>query len=187
MRERLRKLWSDAQAWFAHLTERERILVSTAAGAVALFTVFVVLLSFSTSAARTRARTERKMRQLAEASALAASYADAERARKDTERQLTGSTMSLPSYIEEKGERAGIKIPTMNPKGEVAIGDGRILESTVELTLTDVSIRNLHAFLTQVEQGQPGVVKVKYLRIEPRAENQTLTAWATVASYRLKQ
>jgi general secretion pathway protein M len=31
------------------------------------------------------------------------------------------------------------------------------------------------------------VVKVKYLRIEPRVNDQTVTAWATIATYRLKQ
>ena len=102
------------------------------------------------------------------------------------ERQLSSSSVSLISFIEEKGERAGMKIPAMNPKGEVPLGDGRILESSVELTLTDISLRSLYDFLTSVEEG-PGIVKVKFLRLEPRPDNQTLTAWATIATYRLKQ
>ena len=36
-----------------------------------------------------------------------------------------------------------------------------------------------------VEAG-PGLVRVKYLRIEPRLKDETLTAWVTVATYHLK-
>jgi len=55
----------------------------------------------------------------------------------------------------------------------------------VEFTLTDVQITRLVNFLTAVEQG-PGVVRVKFLRIEPRTKDGVLTAWTTVAAYRLK-
>jgi len=185
MEQQLKQLWSDLQSRFLRLTERERVLVSAAGAALGVFIVFAILYSFSASATSIRERTDKKLRQLEQAEALAASYSDAERARQDVERQLSSSSVSLISYIEEKGEAAGMKIPTMNPKGEVPLGDGKIVESAVELTLTDVSLRSLHEFLTSVERG-PGVVKVKYLRLEPRPDNQTLTAWATIATYRLK-
>jgi len=185
MEQRLKQLWSDAQAWFLRLTERERVLVSAAGATLGVFIIFLILFYFSSSASGYRDRTEKKLQRLAQAEVLASSYSDAERARQDVERQLSSNSVSLISYIEEKGEQAGMKIPTMTPKGEVPIGDGRILESSVELTLTDISLRSLHEFLTQVEGG-PGVVKVKYLRLEPRPDNQTLTAWTTIATYRLK-
>ena len=185
MEQRLKQLWSDAQSWFLRLTERERVLVSVAGAALGAFIVFLVLFSFSASANRYRDRTETKLRKLEQAEALAASYADSDRARQEVERQLSSSGVSLISFIEEKGEAAGMKIPTMNPKGEIPLGDGRILESSVELTLTDISLRSLYDFLAAVEEG-PGVVKVKFLRLEPRPDNQTLTAWTTIATYRLK-
>ena len=104
------------------------------------------------------------------------------------EQQLTQSNVRLISYIEEKATNAGLVVPTMSPKGEVGIGDGNIIESAVELTFTDVELRKLVDFLQTVETG-PGVVKVKYLRVEPRrgADSDTLTAWTTVATYRMKQ
>jgi general secretion pathway protein M len=74
----------------------------------------------------------------------------------------------------------------MTPKNDVGIGDGQIIESSVELTFTDVDLRKLHSFLLDVESG-PGVVKVKNLRLEPRASAETLTAWTTVATYKMKQ
>jgi general secretion pathway protein M len=186
MEQRLRQLWSDVQSWFFRLTERERVLVGVAGAAVGVFIIFVVAFSFASSASGYRDRTEKKMQKLAQAEALAANYQDAQRVRQDVERQLTTSGVSLISDSEDQGERAGLKIPTMIPKGDVPLGDGQILESSVELTLTDVNIRNLHEFLIGVEAG-PGVVKVKYLRLEPRPDTQTLTAFATIATYRLKQ
>ncbi len=54
------------------------------------------------------------------------------------------------------------------------------------LTLTDITVNRLVDFFSAVERG-PGVVKVKLLRLEPRTSNQTLTVWATIATYRLKE
>lgn len=184
--KQLKQLLSDIQGWFFRLTERERVMVGAAGGLAGAFLIFLVLFSFSSSAATHRKRTADKLLQLQQAQALAASFRDQERARQEVERQLTGSSVSLISFIEEKGTAAGLELPPMNPKGEVTLGDGRIVENAVELTLSDVNLRSLHSFLTSLEDG-PGVVKVKYLRIEPRPANQTLTAWATIATYRLKQ
>jgi general secretion pathway protein M len=178
--ERLRQLWAEAQTWFGQLSRREQTLVGVAA-----FIFFVALISLGTSADATRRRTTSKLDQLAEAQGLAQSYAAAERARKADEAQLSSSGISLISYLEEKGSQSGLDIPALTPKADAQVGDGRITESTVELTLTDVSLSRLVAFLTAVEQG-PGMVRVKSLRIEPRTKDNVLTAWATIATYKLK-
>jgi general secretion pathway protein M len=185
MRERLRILWSDLQSWYGRLSPRERVLVGSAGGAAAVFGVFLILFLLSSSAAATRKRTESKLQRLAEAEQLATGYAEAERARKQAEAALTAGEFSLMTELSDKGNRAGIFIPALTPKGEVPVGDGRILESDVELTLTDVQLTKLVSFLSSVEQG-PGVVRVKFLRIEPRTKDGVLTAWTTVAAYRLK-
>jgi hypothetical protein len=96
---------------------------------------FIVLFLLSSSADATRRRTESKLQRLAEAEQLAAGYAEAERARKQAEAALTSSEVSLPTYVDEKGRKAGLDIPSLNPKGDVPVGDGRIIESSVELTL----------------------------------------------------
>jgi len=183
--ERLRIAWSDLQSWYGRLTAREQVLVATAGGASVVFVVFLVLFLLSSSAAATRRRTEVKLQRLAEAEQLAAGYAEAERARKKDEAALTAGEVSLLSDLSDKGSKAGLDIPSLTPKGEAPLGDGKILESDVELTLTDVQLTRLVSFLTSVEQG-PGVVRVKFLRIEPRTKDGVLTAWTTVAAYRLK-
>lgn len=185
MRERLRLLWADLQTWFLRLNPRERVMVTGAGAATVVVVTFVVLFLLSSSADATRRRTESKLHRLAEAEQLAAGYAEAERVRKQAEAALTSSDVSLPTYVDEKGRKAGLDIPSLNPKGDIPVGDGRIIESSVELTLTDVSLPRLVDFLGSLEQG-PGVVRVTFLRIEPRPKDGVLTAWTTVTSYRLK-
>jgi general secretion pathway protein M len=183
--ERLRELWAEAQAWLGGLSRREQVLVGAAAAGVVALVLFVTLFSLASAADATRRRTAAKLDQLGQAQALAQSFAEAERARKADEAQLSGSGVSLITYLEDKGAQAGISFPRLTPKAEVALGDGKITENSVELTLTDVTLTKLIAFLTSVEQG-PGMVKVKSLRIEPHPKDNQLTAWATISTYRLK-
>jgi len=182
----IKNLITLVQTWFSRLSQRERRMVLLAGGAVAAFLVFILLFSFSNSAAAHKRRYEANLASLEQVQALAASFRESENARQAVERQLGNSNVRLISYIEEKGTQSGLDIRTMNPKGDVAIGDGRIMESAVEVTLTDVQLDQLVNFLTSVERG-PGVVKVKRLRLEPKVENQTITAWATIATYSMKQ
>jgi general secretion pathway protein M len=184
--EQLKAFLSDAQAWFQGLTLRERRLVSGAGMALGLFVFLTIQFSFSNSAAGYQRRTEQKLLKLKEAQLLAGSYRESEQKRQEMERQLTNSKVSLISYVEEKGTAAGLSISTMNPRPDVPVGDGQIIESAVELTLADIPINKLVDFLSAVEQG-PAVVKVKYLRTEPRPKDKTLTAWTTIATYRMKQ
>ncbi len=185
MRERLRLLWSDLQAWYLRLSARERVMVTAAGGTTVVVVTFLVLFLLSSSADATRRRTELKLRRLAEAEQLATGYAEAERARKQAEAALTAGDVSLVTYVSEKGKAAGLDIPSLNPRGDVQLGDGRIIESSVELTLTDVALPKLVEFLGSLEQG-PGVVRVTFLRLEPRPKDNVLTAWTTVTAYRLK-
>lgn len=185
MRERLRIIWSDLQVWYLRLTPRERVLVGSAGGATVVVVTFVTLFLLASSADATRRRTESKLQRLAEAEQLASGYAEAERVRKQAEAALTSSDVSLITYVGDKGTQAGLEIPSLNPKGDIPVGDGRIVESSVELTLTDVALPKLVDFLNSLEQG-PGVVRVTFLRIEPRPKDGVLTAWTTVTAYRLK-
>ncbi len=185
MMERLRVLWADLQAWFLRLNPRERVMVTAAGGTGVVVFLFIVLFLLSSSADSTRRRTESKLQRLAEAEQLAAGYAEAERARKQAEAALTSSDVSLATYVDEKGRKAGLDIPGFTPGGDVPVGDGRIIESSVDLTLTDIPLPKLVDFLGSLEQG-PGVVRVTFLRVEPRPKDGVLTAWTTVTSYRLK-
>ncbi|MGO8970398.1 MAG: type II secretion system protein GspM [Myxococcaceae bacterium] len=184
--DQLRQLWADAQLWLSGLSRREKILLGSATTAVLGFILFVTLLALANSADETRRRTAAKLTQLSEAQALSQSYAEAERKRKGDEAQLSTSGVSLITYLVDRGTQAGLDIPALTPKADAPVGDGRIIESTVELTLTDVPLSRLVTFLLAVEHG-PGMVRVKSLRLEPRPKDNVLTAWATVAAYKLKE
>lgn len=184
--EKIRGLLNDARAWFERLSGRERRMVLATGGALTAFLLFVILFSFANTAESYRKRTDQKLAKLREVQVLAASYREATQERQGVEQQLTGNNVRLMTYIEEKATQAGLIVPNMTPKNDMGLGDGQIVESSVELTFTDVDLRKLHDFLSMVERG-PGVVKVKSLRLEPREASNTLTAWTTVATYKMKQ
>jgi len=187
LKEKLKSLIADLQAQFARMTDRERRLVAIAGTAFGVFVFFVLLITFSTTANGYRKRTQEKMAKLERIQTLAASYREAQLQRSEVEQLLSqGNELRLISFIQERGEAAGLEIPTLNPKGDVPMGeDGRIIESAVEVTMTDIQLNRLLLFLQSVESG-PGIIKVKFLRLEPRVAQGTLTAWATVSAYKLK-
>lgn len=176
---------TTVQTSLATLSARERRLVMGGALAVLVFVVFFVTLSFGNAANAIRLRTSQKVSKLDEVFALTANYREAKAAQEATERQLAGSNIRLLSFIEEHAKAKGLEPPSMTPKTEIPLEGTKIVENAVEFTLTDVKLNRLVEFLQAIEGG-PGVVKVKYLRLEPRPQNETITAWLTVATYHLK-
>lgn len=178
-------LQATVQTSFAALSSREKRMVGGAAAAVLLFVVFMVSWSFSSKADSIRRRTAEKIISLEEVQTLASGYRDAKAKQDALEGQLRASNVRLVSYLEEKAKPAGIELPSINPKADVPLEGSKIVESAVEVTLTDVRLDRLIDFLQKVEAG-PGIVKVKYLRLEPRPAQETVTAWLTVTTYKLK-
>lgn len=170
---------------FSALSQRERRLVAAAGVVVGLFVVFLVTFSFGSKADSIRSRTQGKLRRLGEVQDLAGGFREAAAQQANLERQLAASNIRLMSYLEEKAQAKGIDLPTINPKADVQLEGTKIVESAVELTLTDQKLNRVLDFLSAVEGG-PAIVKVKYLRLEPRPSNETVTAWLTIATYHLK-
>jgi general secretion pathway protein M len=181
----LKLLIGNVQSWLAALSTRERRMVFAAAGAVGVFALFFTLNQISSAGHATERRIQDKLAKLQEVQELASSYSESENKRQAMERQLSSNGVKLISYIQEKGTTAGLDIQSMNPKSDSQLAESsNIVESGVELTLTDVNIRKLVDFLTSVEVG--GAVKVKTLRMEPHKATDNLTAWLTIVTYRLK-
>ena len=183
--EAIRQLLARLQGSYATLSSREQKMVAGAGGAGILFVLFLVIFGFSTSANAIRSRTAGKLTRLQEVQDLAATYREAKGVQEAMEQRLASSNVRLISYLEEKGNKAGLSIPSINPKADVTLDGDKIVESAAEFTLNDVALNRLVDFLAGVEAG-PGLVRVKYLRIEPRVKDETLTAWVTVATYHLK-
>jgi general secretion pathway protein M len=182
----MKELFAKVQTWYATLSSREKRLVAIAGGAVALFLVFLITFSFSARANSIRERTASKLRKLEEIQSLAASFSDTRARQQAVESQLRASNIRLLTYLEEKATTAGLDIPSMNPKTDVTLEGDKIVESAVELSVTDVKLNRLLDFLTAVEAAPGGLVKVKYMRLEPRPASETLTAWLTIATYKAK-
>lgn len=170
---------------FAALSSREKRMVGGAGLAVGVFVIFLVIFSFSNKARAIHSRTASKIQQLEEIQTLAAGYREAKARQDALESQLRASNVRLVSYLEDKARPTGIELPSINPRPDTPLENSKILESSVEVTLTDVKLNRLLDFLAAVEAG-PGIVKVKYLRLEPRPAQETVTAWLTVATYKLK-
>ena len=181
----LSDLTASVSASFTTLSQRERRMLVAAGLALLLFVAFMVLMGFSNRGAAIRRRTQEKIAKLEEVQSLAAGFGNQKAAQEALERQLAGSNVRLISYLEEKAKKTGLELPSINPRADALLENSKISESSVELTLTDVKLNRLTDFLTAVEAG-PGIVKVKYLRLEPRPQNETATAWLTIATYHSK-
>lgn len=181
----LSNLTTSVSSSFTTLSQRERRMVVAAGLALLLFAVFMVLMGFANRGNAIRRRTQDKLAKLEEVHALAAGYGAQRAAQESLERQLAASNVRLISFVEEKAKKEGLELPSINPKADVPLESSRITESAVEVTLTDVKLNRLVDFVTALEAG-PGIVKVKYLRLEPRLQNETVTAWLTIATYHLK-
>lgn len=178
-------LQATLQTSLSTLSARERRMVTFAAVALVAFLVFLITFTFGSKADSIRRRTQEKILKLDDVQTLAAGYGQARAAQEAMERQLAASNVRLISYLEEKAQKTGIELPTINPRADVQLEGSKIVESAVEVTLTDVKLNRLVEFLTLVEAG-PGIVKVRYMRLEPRVPNETITAWLTIATYHLK-
>jgi general secretion pathway protein M len=170
---------------YSTLSQRERRMVLGAGIAVAAFIVFMVSFTFSNKAASISRRTADKVVKLEEVQALAAGYGAQKAAQDALERQLAASNVRLITLLEEKAKKTGLELPSINPRPDAPLENPKIVESAVEVTLTDVKLNRLVDFLGAIEEG-PGIVKVKYLRLEPRVANESVTAWLTIATYHLK-
>lgn len=173
------------QSSFSTLSVRERRLVTAGGLAVVAFVVFMVLFSFGQRAGAIRRTIEKKTGSLETVLTLAAGYRDQRAAQEQVERQLAASNVKLISFLEEKAKAAGVELPSISPKPDLTLDGTKIVESGVEITLTDVKLDRLVEFVTAIEAG-PGMVKVKYLRLEPRPASENLTAWISIATYKLK-
>jgi general secretion pathway protein M len=145
----------------------------------------MVVFTFGNKADAIRKRTAEKISKLDEVQTLASGYRDAKARQDALEGQLRASNVRLVSYLEDKAKPVGIELPSINPKADQALEGTKIVESSVEVTLSDVKLNRLVDFLQAVEAG-PGIVKVKNLRLEPRVAQETVTAWVTISTYRMK-
>jgi type II secretory pathway component PulM len=179
-----RKWQSEATAAFARLTPRERNLVLAIAGAVVVGIVFLIGHSLSAAVDRRLAHIASKTKDLEKVAQLTAGYAQAERERSELERKLAASSTRLITVVGDVGKKLNVDIGAVSDKGVQPLGDGKISESSVEISLLHVDLDKLTRFLAAIEQGA-GIVKVKRIQLRPREAEQVVDAYLTIATYQV--
>lgn len=182
--DRLRAWWSDAQAWLAAASPRERRLMLLAAGGALLFLVLIGYASFSSAIRRAEAALDEKRIDFEKISRLAAGYGAQEQERQLLEARLRQSPPALMSFVDATARNSGVDVGGMSDRGVVAGGqNGRPREMSVEVNLGKVPLDKLVKLLNDIERS-PGVVRVRRLRVRKSYENKdaldvslTVSAW----------
>ena len=183
--ETWKRLRAQLEAWLRSLAPRERVMVTAAAAAVAIF--FVWLASYSIGGAiDARERSiEQKTRVLSQVGKLAEGYRRREAERKDLEARLKGSPVALMSHIAQAGATLGIPVNDLRPSTSPGDLEG-VREETVEVNLARIELTKLSALLQSLERGG-GVVRVRRIRVTTRSDDPALVdATLLVATYQLK-
>jgi general secretion pathway protein M len=183
--DRLRKLRADLEAWIAKLSPRERVLVTTAALAVALFTIWLVSFQIALGMAARESRIDQKTAVLAQFGKLAAGYRARQAERQAIEGRLKGQPVQLMSHIAQAGATLGIQVNDLRPTGAPTDVEG-VREESVEVNLARIDLPRLARLLQSLERSA-GVVKVRRIRLSTRSDDPALVdATLVVATYQLK-
>jgi general secretion pathway protein M len=185
--EPLRRLRANFEAWFTRLAPRERVMVSLAGLAVALFVVFIAFTRVQRGIALREAAIDRKTQVLAQIGKLATGYRQVQAERIALEAKLKGPPLQLMSYVSQTGQRLGIEVNDLRPGPAATPGSGDpVVEETVEVNLAHLDLSRLASLLQQLERG-PGVVKVRRLALRTRNDDPSaVDATLVVATYRLR-
>lgn len=185
MRESWLRLRSDVEAWLAKLAPRERLLVTAAGIAIAVFCVWLVARGIGGGIARREARIEQKTKVLAQVGQLAEGYRRREAERKAVEARLRSSPVQLMSHISQAGAALGIPVNDLRPTPPSAEAEG-LREESVEVNLARIELTRLAALMQSLERGA-GVVKVRRIRVTTRSDDPALVdATLLVSTYQIR-
>lgn len=178
--ERLRKLRADAEAWLGTLSARERLMVSAAALAVAIFFVWLVAHRIGTGLSAREASIEQKTKVLSQVGKLAEGYRKRQAERQALMSRLQGSPVQLISHISQTGSTLGIQVNDLRPTGAPTESEG-LREESVEVNLARIELQRVAMLVQALERGA-GIVKVRRIRISTRADDPMLVDATLVVS-----
>lgn len=179
------KARADVEAWVGKLAPRERVMVTVAALAVLLFTIWLVAMRIGSGISAREARIEEKTKVISQVGKLAEGYRRRQAERQAFEARLKGPPVQLMSYVSQEGTRLGVEVTDLrrtNSPGEL-VG---LTEEAVEVNLPKIDLSRLARLLQALERG-PGVVKVRRLKITTRTDDpQLVDAAVVVSTFQLK-
>ena len=184
--ERLRKLRADVEAWLGTLSGRERLMVTAATLAVAVFVMWLVAHQIGAGISAREARIEQKTKVLSQIGKLAEGYRRRQADRQAVEARLAGAPVQLMSHISQAGATLGLQVNDLRPAGAPTDTEG-LREEAVEVNLARIELQKLAMLLQSLERGA-GVVKVRRIRVSTRADDPALVdATLVVSTYQLKK
>ena len=178
--DRLRKLRSDVEAWLNTLSQRERLMVTAATLAVALFVVWLAAFRIGAGLTAREASIEQKTKVLSQVGKLAEAYRKRQAERQALEARLKGSPVQLMSHISQTGATLGIQVNDLRPTGAPVETEG-LREESVEVNLARIEMQKLGLLMQSLERGA-GVVKVRRLRLSTRGDDPALLDATLVVS-----
>ncbi len=183
--DRLRKLRADVEAWLNTLSQRERLMVTAAALAVALFVVWLGAFRIGAATSAREASIEQKTKVLSQVGKLAEAYRRRQAERQALEGRLKGAPVQLISHISQTGATLGIQVNDLRPTGAPSESEG-LREESVEVNLARIELQRVAQLAQSLERGA-GVVKVRRIRITTRSDDPALVdATLVVSTYQLK-
>jgi len=168
--ERFQKLRADAEAFFAGLSLRERVLVSAALVAAAVFLLFLVSLGVSRAVSGRESRIDQKTLVLSQVGQLAQGYRRAQAERTVLEGKLSGPPVQLMSFVSQAGPRLGIPVNDLRPGQPGTPSSDKVSEDSVEVSLAKLDLQRLASLLNELERG-PGIVRVRRLAVRSRSDD----------------
>lgn len=182
--EQLRKLLADARAAFTRLTQREQFLVLSAAAGVVLLVLIILGLWVGVAISNAESRVKIKNDQLAQVLQLQGDYRAKKAEREVRLRELSRADVRLVSLIEDTARQAGVEIGQLKPEEGAPSPDG-VIESSVSLRASNLSIDRLQDFLNRIERSA-GIVVVKRLKMEKPYRKDSIDVDLTVVTFKAK-
>jgi type II secretory pathway component PulM len=179
----VKEFWSRLAAAFGNLSQRERLLVSSAcilAGvAVVYFALVVPVLAIGDRAAD---RLDAAETELEVMTRLRADYEDVQQRLRGVEARIDRSARaSLRTTLEDLAQKSLVTVESMEP--QAAPTNDRYRETKVEVGLKGVTLPQTVAYLHQIESADQ-LLTVKSLRIRTRADKpELLDVTFTVSSF----
>ena len=168
---------------FSDLSGRERALVSTVGGIIALLVVwFGLVVPALDASARVAVRVERVERELTLIQRMRVEYDGLQQRLASVEQRIqAGSRGSLRTRLESMATTASVKVDSMEP--QVTPASEQYKETKMEVTLKQVDLPRTVRYLHEIE-STPDLLSVKSLRVRIRPDkSELLDVTFTVSSF----
>ncbi len=182
--QRLHELLDELRTAFTRLSQREQLLVAAAGGVGVLLVCTLIFGGLSAALTRAENRVRSKSQSLTKVLRMQGEYKARKQAQKDRLRGLRGN-VRLTKVVEDAAKSAGIQIGRLERDEGNASSEG-IMESKVEVSLTQLSIDRLQKFLSLIESS-PGVVIVRRMKVHKPYRKDTVDIEVEVMTYQSKK